>query len=403
VKWRPSPGFDLAHQFIERVGSRPVASSKVRDRVVDVLLQLRRIRSPLLMLATITFLEALSKTAFAVPDSSRALVYVLIVAIAAANDGLRPALVSALFAVAFDAYRPYLVASQPDGRALFVLVFASIGTATVIASLFERVDRLRFELDTEKNRLTETIRTRSEFMNAAAHELRTPITVVTGYISMLHEGNFGPAPQRWLGVLEIIMGKAHELSSLVEQMLLSARLESGTVPAARMPLDLRDVVREAAERANPRATLLEASIAYQLPSSSVMVEADPDHVACILDNLINNSLTYSDGHPWVRLTVMEEGDAQVLVEDHGRGVRDEMRERIFERFVRVSDPDRSPVPGTGLGLAISRDLAKQQGGNLALVRSEVGSGSLFVLRLPCLQRGQTAWGKPQPAMTRQAN
>jgi signal transduction histidine kinase len=80
-----------------------------------------------------------------------------------------------------------------------------------------------------------------------------------------------------------------------------------------------------------------------------------------------------------------------------------MRERIFERFVRVSDPDRSPVPGTGLGLAISRDLAKQQGGNLALVRSEVGSGSLFVLRLPCLQRGQTAWGKPQPAMTRQAN
>lgn len=364
---------------------------------------MRRIRSPLLMLASITFLEALSHTGGAVPDTSRALVYVLVVAMAAVNDGLRLALVSALFAVAFEAWRPYLSGTEPDWRSLFVLVFAVVGVALVIGSLYEQVDRLKAQLDAEKNRLTETIQTRTEFMNAAAHELRTPITVVTGYLSMLHEGNFGPAPPRWTGVLDVVMGKAHELNHLVEQMLLSARLETGTVPAARVPLDLRDVVREAAERANPRATLLDASIAFQLPSSSVMVEADPDHVACILDNLINNSLTYSDGRPWVRLTVMEESDAQVLVEDHGRGIREEMSERIFERFVRVSDAERSSVPGTGLGLAISRDLAQQQGGNLALVRSEIGAGSLFVLRLPRLQLGDASWGTPQETVARHAN
>ena len=403
MKWRPQPGLDLAQHFAARAASRPVPGGDARQRLIAIPLLVRRIRSPLLMLASITFLEVLSRTNVAVPDHSRALLYILIVATAAATDGLRPALVSALFAVAFEAYRPYLSSAQPDGRALFVLVFAAVGTAVVIANLYERVDRLRSQLEAEKNRLTETIRTRTEFMNAAAHELRTPITVVTGYLSMLHEGNFGPAPPRWTGVLDIVMAKAHELSRLVEQMLLSARLETGTIPAVRVPLDLRDVVREAAERANPRATLLDASIAFQLPSNSVMVEADPDHVACILDNLINNSLTYSDGRPWVRLTVMEEGDAQVLIEDHGRGVGEEMKERIFERFVRVSDPDRSPVPGTGLGLAISRDLAEQQGGNLALVHSEVGAGSAFVLRLPRHQLGQASWGTPQQALPRQAN
>jgi signal transduction histidine kinase len=379
------------NQYISRRGARSTTTAGSRlTSLESLIVLLRRVRSPLLMIAVITLMATLSPTELALPDASRYVVYVVVVAMAAANDGLRPALVSALFAVAVAAYGPYLAGGQPDGRALFVLVFASVVVAIVVGGIYERVDRLRSELQVEKSRLTETIRTRTEFMNAAAHELRTPITVVTGYLSMLHEGNFGPAPQRWLAVLDIVIGKARELNRLVEQMLLSGRLETGTVPAAPIPLDLREAVQQAAERANPRATLVDASVTYQLPSSSVMVEADPDHVACILDNLVNNSLTYSDGRPWVRLTVTDEGDAQVLIEDHGRGVPEEMRERIFERFVRVLGPDQASVTGTGLGLAISRDLAQQQGGSLALVRSEPGTGSVFVLRLPHRHPGKAA-------------
>jgi signal transduction histidine kinase len=233
------------------------------------------------------------------------------------------------------------------------------------------------------------MRTQSQFMNAVAHELRTPITVITGYLSMLHDGSFGPAPQRWTAVLDIITRRALDLGDLVEQMLLSGRLEAGTLASTLVPLDLRYAVQQAAERANPRATLLGAVVNYQLPSSAVMVEADQEQVARILDSLINNALAYSGRQAWVRITAMEEGDAQVLVEDHGRGIPAEMRERIFERFVRAEDPDRTPVPGTGLGLAISRDLAEQLGGSLTLVRSEVGSGSVFVLRLPLAQAGRS--------------
>jgi signal transduction histidine kinase len=358
-------------------------------RLTLLILAVRYIRAPLLMAAAITLMELLSATPFAVSDTARGLVYVLLVAVAAATDGLRAALVSSLVAVAFAAYVPYLKGHPSDARDLFALVFSAVLAAMVVGGLHERPNQLAQALELERQRLRENVRTQSQFMNAVAHELRTPITVITGYLSMLHDGSFGPAPQRWTAVLDIITRRALDLGDLVEQMLLSGRLEAGTLASTLVPLDLRHAVQQAAERANPRSTLLGAIVNYQLPSSAVMVEADQEHVARILDTLINNALAYSGRQAWVRITAMEEGDAQVLVEDHGRGIPAEMRARIFERFVRAEDPDRTPVPGAGLGLAISRDLAEQLGGSLTLVRSEVGSGSVFVLRLPLAQAGRS--------------
>ncbi len=343
-------------------------------------------RAPLLMVAAITLLELLSRTAAGIPYGARGLVYVLLVAVAAATDGLRAALVSGLFAVAFAAYAPYFAGGAPDGRDLFALVFAAVLAALVVGALRERQDRLVHALETEREQLRANVRAQTDFMNAAAHELRTPVTVITGYLSMLQEGSFGAAPTRWTAVLDTVARRAEELGQLVEQMLLASRVEIGTVATARVGFDLRRAVQEAVERADPRATLLRADLTVQLPSHALPVEADPEHVARILDTLIGNALDYGGRQPWVRITASDDGDAQVLVEDHGRGIPPETKERIFERFVRGEDPDHTPVPGAGLGLAISRDLAERQGGSLALVRSEVGAGSLFVLRLP-LRRG----------------
>jgi len=367
---------------------------KVGRRLTALVLVVRHIRAPLLMAAAITLLQALSSTPFAIPDVARGTLYVLLVAVAAATDGLRAALVSGLVAVAFAAYAPYLAGGAPDGRSLFALLFACVVSAIAVGSLRERVDGLARALESDRQELQESVRMRAQFMNAAAHELRTPITVVTGYLSMLQQGSFGPAPQRWTGVIDIVTRKAQELGVLIEQMLISGRLEAGTVVTSRVRLDLRNAVQQAAERANPRATLLDARVNYQLPSDAVMVDADPEHIARILDSLIDNAITYSGRRAWVRITALEEGDAQVLVEDHGRGIPEEMRDRIFDHFVRADDPDLTPVPGAGLGLAISRDLAEQMGGSLMLAGSEVGTGSVFMLRLPVASVDQL---RAQPA------
>ena len=121
---------------------------------------------------------------------------------------------------------------------------------------------------------------------------------------------------------------------------------------------------------------------YEEPEEPVYVNADREQLARIIDNLINNALTYTLGQPWVRLTVSLDGGPGLILEDHGVGIAKDKHEKIFERFFRIDDPGLGPQPGTGLGLFISRELSERHGGSLTLERSEVGKGSTFVLRLP---------------------
>ncbi|MDQ6692651.1 MAG: GAF domain-containing sensor histidine kinase, partial [Candidatus Dormibacteraeota bacterium] len=226
----------------------------------------------------------------------------------------------------------------------------------------------------------ELSRSKSDFMNLAAHELRTPLSVISGYVSMLQDSTFGPVPAPWVKPLSVLSAKAAELGGLVEDLLVAARLEAGTMPIKTEDFDLRSAVEEALARCEPRAHLLSAEMLCLLPRSPVMVRADADHISRIMDNLLNNALTYTTETPWVRVEVKGSPDPVVTVSDRGVGIPDQYREQIFERFVRLESPTLARQPGTGLGLAISRELAERQGGRLVLLPSEVGA--VFSLQLP---------------------
>jgi len=231
----------------------------------------------------------------------------------------------------------------------------------------------------------EANRVRSDFLNMAAHELRTPLTVLHGYLSMLEEGSFGRAPERLRQPIQTLVGKTEELGHLVEDLLLASRLESGPIPADVARLDLRGLVRDAVARARPRARLVGGQLRGRFSGDELVVVADPDHVGKIIDNLVNNALTYvRDGEPpTVSVTVRRDGaEAVVIVADRGRGVPEGVGGRIFERFFRVEEGHHDRVPGTGLGLYISSELAGRQGGQVALDWSRPDQGSRFSLRLP---------------------
>jgi signal transduction histidine kinase len=233
----------------------------------------------------------------------------------------------------------------------------------------------------------EANKARSDFLNMAGHELRTPLTVIKGYLSMLNDGSLGTPPLGLRQPIELLSAKAEELSSLVDDLLFTSRLDAGRLPAHPKRLDLRTAVADAARRAEPRVRLLGGELVQEVPDEPLVVSADPDHVARVLDNLVNNALTYRrPGQPaWVRLTAgLEEVSAVVSVEDRGRGIPQELRDRIFERFVR-GEQASAGAPGTGLGLYISRQLAARHGGRLELDHSVVGQGSRFSLRLPRLE------------------
>ena len=132
-------------------------------------------------------------------------------------------------------------------------------------------------------------------------------------------------------------------------------------------------------------------VAVLIPDQPILVEADRVQLGRILDNLLNNGLTYTVEKPVVTIEAAAEGiQALVRVTDNGAGIPDEERERIFERFHRTNDPSFRMVAGTGLGLFIARELARRHGGSLVVESSRQGAGSVFALSLPLAPAEQLA-------------
>jgi PAS domain S-box-containing protein len=229
-------------------------------------------------------------------------------------------------------------------------------------------------------RTEEASRVKTDFLDMAAHELRTPLTVISGYLSILREGAFGPPPPRWDRPLRILDVKAAELRRLVDDLLLAARLETGRLESALAPVDLREVAEQCVQNADDVPELA-------LPEEPVLVRADREQLTRLIDHVVANALAYiREGElPWARVEVEagpDQGSARMTVEDRGRGLPPDERERVFERFSRYEDQEHPMVPGTGLGLYIARELAARHGGRLELEWTEPGAGSRFTLYLP---------------------
>jgi signal transduction histidine kinase len=223
---------------------------------------------------------------------------------------------------------------------------------------------------------------KSEFMSIAVHELRAPLTVTGGYLSMALEGAFGELPKPLRDVLETAQRKTEEAKSLADELLTVARLEGKALTPNVKPVSVAGAVRDALARARPRADLVRATVQVE-PGSDATVLADETLVGKILDNLLNNAMTYADHPPTIRVAARQDGGHVALtVADDGIGISREDQARIFGRFARGTDPMIRAKSGTGLGLYLSRGLAEQMGGSLQLQSSQPGKGSTFVLRLP---------------------
>ena len=238
---------------------------------------------------------------------------------------------------------------------------------------------------------------KSEFMRVAAHELRGPLSVLGGYLSLLSSGGLGATPQKWKGPLEILAAKTSELNDIMDDLLEVSRLDGDLMARPRASMDLHDVVHAAVERARPRAALTRGEIVAG-KGQAITVMADADQLGHVMDNLINNALSYA--RPPARIAIssaIEAGRAVVRISDNGAGISEELRAGLFEPFRRGRQPGFEEVPGTGLGLYISRELATAHGGSLTLEKSAPGDGSTFALWLPLAAApGQKATGPQQP-------
>ena len=237
--------------------------------------------------------------------------------------------------------------------------------------------------------LTERIaaleRTKTEFLNLASHELRGPITVIRGYLSMLDRGSLGDIPEGARKALPVLTAKADEMNALVEQMIEAARLEEGKIELSPRHADLREVARAALEMSEPFADSAHALV-FESPDIEIPVLVDVDRIATVIGNLLTNAIKYSPGGGPVTLSVSTDDHvARISVTDTGVGIPADRIDRLFTRFGRIVTPETSHIPGTGLGLYLSRELARLHGGDITAT-SVLGKGSTFVLAVPLTEK-----------------
>ena len=266
------------------------------------------------------------------------------------------------------------------------------------ANLTAALDRARVT-----ERLASLEKTKTQFLNLASHELRSPLGVINGYLSMLEQGSLGQLKEPGLRAMEVLKAKTAELNLLVAQMLDAARLEDGRLALKRDRVDLREVASEAMQVVRPLAGPNHV-LTLETPPAPVIVLGDADRIKTIISNLLENAIKYSPNGGRIQCVVsIADRLATLRVVDSGVGIAREDLPRLFNRFERIDNRETSHVGGTGLGLYLSRELARQHGGDVQ-VESRPQSGSTFTLTLPLVSAAtevaEPIESEPEPAAPR---
>lgn len=266
---------------------------------------------------------------------------------------------------------------------------------------------LRLKLGREASEV-ETLRrvdrARTQVLATVSHELRSPLTAVAGYSELLCSEDLSPQEVRetaWH-----IAADARRLLYLVEDITTFYRLGSAAFRIFPERLEVVPLLEEALTLARPAASatrhqfVLDVDLDRPLPD--VYIYTDRVRVLQILANLLNNAVKFSPPGSTVRLGAHAVQNQLVFeVEDHGAGIAPEDLARIFEPFYRTAHSDRQAIQGTGLGLAIVKRLVELQNGSIE-VRSTVGLGSTFIVRLPAATADLPGSPPVQPGVRRRA-
>ena len=269
-----------------------------------------------------------------------------------------------------------LVARRKDGTTFPAEVslgrFDLPSGAYVVAAVRDMSERRRVE------------EMKSEFVATVSHELRTPLTSISGALGLLVGGAAGEFPERAARLVGIANANCQRLVRLINDILDIEKIESGQMTFDAIPLDLADLARSATESMQGLANGLDVVLEISAPEPA-MVRGDADRLTQVIANLLSNAVKFSPRGETVEVSVTasDVGRVRLSVRDHGSGVPDAFRERIFSKFAQADGSDTRRLGGTGLGLAICREIVERHGGRISF-DSAPDQGAVFHVDLPAL-------------------
>ena len=277
-----------------------------------------------------------------------------------------------------EASLPLLMREYTDSTALMEVLFAQDhlyhNILILVASTY--FGRLNDEIRSRAEQLQESYTRHEQFVSMVAHELRSPLSVIMGYVQLAIQAR-GRGEEVKLETLQRVLTQAQRLKRLMEDLQDASSIDMGRFGVRKVACDLVAVVASCAKQQG--ATDPAHPITVRAPES-LLTLCDVDRIMQVVDNLISNAAKYSAQGSEITVVVGEsDGKAIVSVEDHGCGISPEDKQVLFQPFSRLYQ--HAQVKGTGLGLYITKAIVEAHGGSI-WAESEPGKGSTFSFSLP---------------------
>lgn len=262
-----------------------------------------------------------------------------------------------------------------------VYMLSILAVLVVLLLIFNHLRLFSFEVKARK--LEEIDKMKDDFISMASHELRSPLTAISGYAELLSDTfskkadhDLEDVQKKYLGNIEISVDR---LKTLVEDLLDVSRIEQNRLPIEIKQVDAVSIITSSFEEMKVMAQEKNLQFTYDA-NPLPLVDADPERFKQILANLISNAIKYTPSGNVQIQTKEEEGWVYITVADTGMGISAANMQKLFSKFYRISTDKTKGITGTGLGLWIARQIAEKMGGSLD-VESIEGVGSHFTLKL----------------------
>jgi signal transduction histidine kinase len=223
---------------------------------------------------------------------------------------------------------------------------------------------------------------KSEFISIASHQLRTPLSAIKGYLSMILEGSYGELPEKVKRPMENVYQSNERLIKLVNDILSVSKIEAGEMEMNWEKEDLREIIKEVISELSIKAKEKSLYLKFEEPKEFPKILLDREKIRQVILNLVDNAIRYTQkGGVTVKLQMANE-KLQIVVSDTGEGLTKEEKEKLFERFSRGTAGTKFWTEGAGLGLYIARRFVEMHKGRIWAESEGRGKGSTFYVELP---------------------
>ncbi|MCL1876870.1 HAMP domain-containing histidine kinase, partial [Candidatus Saccharibacteria bacterium] len=249
--------------------------------------------------------------------------------------------------------------------------------------LKEEVDNATHGLKIANQRLVKLNDTKDEFLSLASHQLRTPLTSVKGYLSMLLDGDFGEMTPTQKKIISDSFNSSQQMAVTISDFLDMSRIQTGRFTLSKESTDLAEILEFQLNQLQTTAQSRNVELTSEIDNDLPQVDVDRDKIAQVMMNFIDNAIYYSKPDSGVvKVSLYKDSNNLVFkVRDNGIGVPDDEKHHLFTKFYRADNAKAARPNGTGVGLYVARKVIVAHRGQI-IFESKVGKGSMFGFKIP---------------------